>query len=129
VLSLLILTETVRDRVAALGLACGALAGPLAYLATPQWSVLLGGIGGGNFGIVTELRFRLHPVGPIVLAGWVLHPQEKAAEVLRFTATTRRQRPMSLPRSPSCAGCRTCRRCRPSCAACRSSPPPPATAA
>jgi FAD/FMN-containing dehydrogenase len=40
--------------------------------------------GGGNFGIVTELRFRLHPVGPIVLAGWVLHPQEKAADVLRF---------------------------------------------
>lgn len=40
--------------------------------------------GGGNFGIVTELQFRLHPVGPIVLAGWVLYPQEKAAEVLRF---------------------------------------------
>ncbi len=40
--------------------------------------------GGGNFGIATELRFRLHPVGPIVLAGWVLHPQERAAEVLRF---------------------------------------------
>ena len=40
--------------------------------------------GGGNFGIVTEFRFRLHPVGPIVLAGWVLYPQEKAATVLRF---------------------------------------------
>ena len=40
--------------------------------------------GGGNFGIVTELRFRLHPVGPIVLAGWVLYPQKKATEVLRF---------------------------------------------
>jgi len=40
--------------------------------------------GGGNFGIVTEFRFRLHPVGPIVLAGWVLYPQKKAAEVLRF---------------------------------------------
>jgi FAD/FMN-containing dehydrogenase len=40
--------------------------------------------GGGNFGIVTELRFRLHPVGPIVLAGWVLYPQEQAPEVLRF---------------------------------------------
>lgn len=40
--------------------------------------------GGANFGIVTEFRFRLHPVGPIVLAGWVLYPQEKAAEVLRF---------------------------------------------
>ncbi|MBE7419515.1 MAG: FAD-binding oxidoreductase [Ideonella sp.] len=40
--------------------------------------------GGGNFGIVTGFRFRLHPVGPIVLAGWVLHRQEKAHEVLRF---------------------------------------------
>ncbi len=40
--------------------------------------------GGGNFGIVTEFRFRLHPVGPIVLAGWVLYPQEKTPEVLRF---------------------------------------------
>src|SRR5581483_7578655 len=40
--------------------------------------------GGGNFGIVTEFRFRLHQVGPIVLAGWVLYPQEKAPEVLRF---------------------------------------------
>lgn len=40
--------------------------------------------GGGNFGIVTEFRFRLHPVGPIVLAGWVLYPQERAPEVLRF---------------------------------------------
>ncbi len=39
---------------------------------------------GANFGIVTEFRFRLHPVGPIVLAGWVLYPQEKAPEVLRF---------------------------------------------
>ena len=40
--------------------------------------------GGGNFGVVTELRFRLHPVGPVVLAGWALYPQEMAAEVLRF---------------------------------------------
>lgn len=40
--------------------------------------------GGGNFGIVTEFRFRLHPVGPIVLAGWVLYPQERATAVLRF---------------------------------------------
>ena len=40
--------------------------------------------GGGNFGIATEFRFRLHPIGPIVLAGWVLFPQAKATEVLRF---------------------------------------------
>lgn len=45
---LLILTGAVRDRTAALGLACGAVAGPLAYLATPQWSVPLGGLAGGT---------------------------------------------------------------------------------
>lgn len=44
----LILTGAVRDRVAALGLACGAVAGPLAYLATPDWSVLAGGLAGGT---------------------------------------------------------------------------------
>lgn len=45
---LLILLGGVRDRAAALGLACGAVAGPLAYLATPAWSVLLGGFAGGT---------------------------------------------------------------------------------
>jgi len=52
--------------------------------------------GGGNFGIVTELRFRLHPVGPIVLAGWVLHPQERATEVLRFYRDYAAQAPDEL---------------------------------
>src|SRR5512134_964213 len=40
--------------------------------------------GGGNFGIVTSFAYRLHPVGPIVLAGQVFHPLEEAPEVLRF---------------------------------------------
>ncbi|CAN5665924.1 FAD-binding oxidoreductase [soil metagenome] len=40
--------------------------------------------GGGNFGIVTEFEFRLHPVGPIVLAGPIFWPMEKAPDVLRF---------------------------------------------
>jgi FAD binding domain/Berberine and berberine like len=40
--------------------------------------------GGGNFGIVTEFEFRLHPVGPIVLAGPVFWPLEKGTELLRF---------------------------------------------
>jgi hypothetical protein len=40
--------------------------------------------GGGNFGIVTSFEYRLHPVGPIVLAGPVFHSLEHAPEVLRF---------------------------------------------
>ena len=39
--------------------------------------------GGGNFGIVTRFEYRLHPVGPEVLAGVVLYPAEQAGEVLR----------------------------------------------
>jgi FAD/FMN-containing dehydrogenase len=37
-----------------------------------------------NFGVVTSLEYKLHPVGPTVLAGMVLHPLEKAKAVLKF---------------------------------------------
>ena len=40
--------------------------------------------GGGNFGVVTSLEYRLHPVGPIVLAGPIFHPLEDAREMLAF---------------------------------------------
>jgi FAD/FMN-containing dehydrogenase len=40
--------------------------------------------GGGNFGVVTSFEYRLHPVGPVVLAGPVFHLLEDAPEVLRF---------------------------------------------
>jgi FAD/FMN-containing dehydrogenase len=40
--------------------------------------------GGGNFGIAASFEYRLHPVGPIVLAGPIFHPLERAGEVLRF---------------------------------------------
>ena len=40
--------------------------------------------GGGNFGIVTEFEFRLHPVGPIVFAGPVFWPMAESPRVLRF---------------------------------------------
>ena len=40
--------------------------------------------GGGNFGVVTSFEYQLHPVGPMVLGGLLLHPVEKAAELLRF---------------------------------------------
>jgi hypothetical protein len=39
--------------------------------------------GSGNFGVVTSLEYRLHPVGP-VFGGAVFHPAAKAKEVLRF---------------------------------------------
>ena len=39
--------------------------------------------GGGNFGIVTELKYRLHPLGPIVLAGLQIWPIERAVHVMR----------------------------------------------
>ncbi len=39
--------------------------------------------GGGNFGVVTSFDFRLHPVGPEVLAGLMVHPMSQAKDVLR----------------------------------------------
>lgn len=40
--------------------------------------------GGGNFGVVTNFEFKLHQVGPTVLAGLVIHPLDEAKEVMRF---------------------------------------------
>jgi hypothetical protein len=40
--------------------------------------------GGGNFGIVTAFRFRLHPVGPFVVGGPIFWPIDQAPQVLRF---------------------------------------------
>jgi FAD/FMN-containing dehydrogenase len=40
--------------------------------------------GGGNFGIVTSFEYRLHRVGPAMLAGPIFHSLEHAAALLRF---------------------------------------------
>ena len=37
-----------------------------------------------NFGVVTNLKFQLHPVGPEVLAGMVLHELSNGKEALQF---------------------------------------------
>ncbi len=46
--------------------------------------------GGGNFGVVTELTYRLHQVGPEVFVGFVIHRADRISEVLetfeRWTA-------------------------------------------
>ena len=39
--------------------------------------------GGGNFGVVTAIQYRLHPLGKI-LAGMVMHPLANAKKVLSF---------------------------------------------
>jgi FAD/FMN-containing dehydrogenase len=39
--------------------------------------------GGGNFGVVTTFEFRLHPVGPEVWSGLIVHPFDNARAVLR----------------------------------------------
>lgn len=39
--------------------------------------------GGGNFGVVTSFEYRLHPVGPEVLAGLIVHTIKDARAVLR----------------------------------------------
>jgi len=38
--------------------------------------------GGGNFGVVTSFQFRLHPVGPEILMGLIVHPFSNAKAVL-----------------------------------------------
>jgi FAD/FMN-containing dehydrogenase len=40
--------------------------------------------GSGNFGVVTSFTFRVHPVGPTLMAGMVAHPFTRTVEVLRF---------------------------------------------
>jgi FAD/FMN-containing dehydrogenase len=75
------------------GLACDNLVGAdvvtadgqLVHASESENADLLWGLrgGGGNFGIVTQFELELHPVGPVVYAGLIFYPGEKAAELLR----------------------------------------------
>jgi FAD/FMN-containing dehydrogenase len=40
--------------------------------------------GGGNFGIAASFEYTVHPVGPTIAGGLVVHPLAKAMDVLRF---------------------------------------------
>jgi len=37
--------------------------------------------GGGNFGVVTSFEYKMHPVGPQVLSGLIVHPFSKMKEL------------------------------------------------
>jgi FAD/FMN-containing dehydrogenase len=60
--------------------------GELVHANKDENSELFWGIrgGGGNFGIVTSFEYALHPVGPEVLAGLIVHPFAAAGDVLRY---------------------------------------------
>jgi FAD/FMN-containing dehydrogenase len=60
--------------------------GRLVHTSEDENPELLWGLrgGGGNFGIATSLEYRVHPVGPMVLAGPIFFAGDRAEEVLRF---------------------------------------------
>src|SRR5213595_3038425 len=74
------------------GLACDNLVGAdvvtadgrLVHASETENADLLWGLrgGGGNFGIVTQFEFDLHPLGPMVYAGPIFYPAEVARDLL-----------------------------------------------
>ncbi|MFL5863076.1 MAG: FAD-binding oxidoreductase [Solirubrobacteraceae bacterium] len=74
------------------GLACDNLAaadvvtadGRLIHVSESENPELLWGLrgGGGNFGIVTEFKFDLHPLGPTIYAGPIFYPAAAARDLL-----------------------------------------------
>jgi len=40
--------------------------------------------GGGNFGVVTAIEYRVHPMDPTILGGMIMWPIEQARDVMRY---------------------------------------------
>ncbi len=40
--------------------------------------------GGGNFGVATAFTFQVHPVGPEITGGLIIHPYDAATDMLAF---------------------------------------------
>jgi FAD/FMN-containing dehydrogenase len=52
--------------------------------------------GGGNFGVITKIQYKLYPVGPQVMAGAVAWPGKDADKVLKMYAEFMQQAPPEL---------------------------------
>jgi FAD/FMN-containing dehydrogenase len=52
--------------------------------------------GGGNFGVVTSFEYKVHPIGPMIVGGIVVHPFPQAADALRFYGEFIREAPDDL---------------------------------
>jgi FAD/FMN-containing dehydrogenase len=52
--------------------------------------------GGGNFGVVTSFEYKLHAVGPEVIAGGIVWRAEFAGEILEMLRTLTAQAPPEL---------------------------------
>jgi hypothetical protein len=52
--------------------------------------------GGGNFGIVTAITYRLHPVGPTVLAGSLVYDWTRIRDAMRLYAEFSARAPDAL---------------------------------
>ena len=72
--------------------------GELVTASVDEYPELLWGLrgGGGNFGIVTSFHYQLHPVGPLIYGGALLHPAERASDLLGFYARWSRDLPGEL---------------------------------
>ena len=60
--------------------------GDLVHASEKENSDLFWGLrgGGGNFGVVTDIEYKLYPVGPQVMAGAIAWPMEEAGKVLEL---------------------------------------------
>src|SRR4029077_20570455 len=61
--------------------------GQLVHASEEKNPELLWGLrgGGGNFGIATWLEYRLHPIGPMLLAGPIFFAGDRTGEGLRLS--------------------------------------------
>src|SRR5262249_58124269 len=60
--------------------------------------------GGGNFGIVVEFEFRLHPVGTRTLATELTFPLDRAAAALRGWRDLAEEAPRQAPPTAATSG-------------------------